>query len=106
MDAILSDFAVINCIANIDLLFKNLAQILKPGGHLVALMLNHEYKKTWRWKFREFIRSIVSRKPVIKNIQYKEHQQTVYYYSPSHIKKASAGYFDTLSMEPLYEFTL
>ena len=105
-DAILSDFAVINCIANIDLLFKNLAQVLKPGGHLIALVLNHEYKKTWRWEFCEFLKSTVSDKPVIKNIQYREHQQTVYFYSRNQIKKASAGYFEIRSTEALFEFTL
>lgn len=106
VDAILSDFAVINCIADIDLLFKNLALVIKPGGHFIALMLNHEYKKTWRWKLGEFLRSFFSHKPVIKNIQYKEYQQTVYVYSPRHIKEASATYFDMLSKEPLSEFIL
>jgi SAM-dependent methyltransferase len=106
VDAILSDFAVINCIADIDLLFKNLALVIKPGGHFIALMLNHEYKKTWRWKLGEFLRSFFSHKPVMKNIQYKEYQQTVYVYSPRHIKEASATYFDMLSKEPLFEFIL
>ena len=105
-DAILSDFAVINCIANIDLLFKNLAQVMKPGGHLLALVLNYTHKRTWRWKLREFTRSLVSDRPLVKNIGYKGHQQTVYVYSPKHIKKASAPYFDICSTEPLFEFTL
>ncbi len=105
-DAVLSDFAVINCIANIDLLFKNLAQVMKPGGHLVALMLNHAYKKSWRWKLLEFTRSLISDKLLIKKIGYKGHQQTVYVYSPKNIKKASAQYFDIRSTEPLFEFTL
>jgi SAM-dependent methyltransferase len=105
-DAVLSDFAVINCIANIDLLFKNLAQVMKPCGHLVALVLNHAYKKSWRWKLREFTRSLISDKLLIKNIGYKEHQQTVYVYSPKNIKKASEQYFDICSTEPLFEFTL
>ena len=105
-DAILSDFAVINCIANIDLLFKNLAQVMKPGGHLLTLVLNHTYKKSRRWKLREFTRSLVSDQPLIKNVGYKGHQQTVYVYSLKNIKKASAQYFDICSTEPLFEFTL
>jgi SAM-dependent methyltransferase len=106
VDAILSDFAVINCIADIDLLFKNLALIIKPGGHIIALMLNNEYKKTWRWKLCEFFRYFFSRKPVMKNIQYKEYHQTVYVYSPKNIKKASAVYFDMPGKEALFEFIL
>jgi SAM-dependent methyltransferase len=106
VDAILSDFAVINCIADIDLLFKNLAKIIKPGGHMIALMLNHGYNKTWRRKLRELIKSIISRKPVVINVKYNEHQQTVYIYSTGKIKKASAAYFDLCSRETLFEFTL
>jgi SAM-dependent methyltransferase len=106
MDAIISDFAVFNCIADIDLLYKNLARVLKPGGHLVALVLNHKYKKTWRWKLREFLRSIISRKPVMKNIQYKDHRQTVYFHSHNQNKNASAAYFELRSTENLFEFTL
>ncbi|HZY36797.1 MAG TPA: methyltransferase [Mucilaginibacter sp.] len=105
-DAILSNFAVINCIADIDLLFKNLAQIIKPGGHMIALMLNHGYKKTWRRKLREFIKSVISHKPVMINVKYKEYQHTVYTYSPTEIKRASALYFDTCSRETLFEFIL
>jgi SAM-dependent methyltransferase len=105
-DAILSDFAVINCIANINLLFKNLAQIIKPGGHMIALMLKHGHKKTWRWTVREFIKSVISRKPVVINVKYNEHQQTVYIHSPGEIKKASAAYFETCSKETLFEFIL
>jgi SAM-dependent methyltransferase len=106
VDAILSDFAVFNCIANLDLLFQNLAQIIKPGGHLVALMLNPLHEKNPRWKLREYIRSFVSDRPLIKNVGYKGHQQTVYFYSRKNIKKASAPYFDMCGIEPLSEFIL
>ncbi|MDB4904283.1 MAG: class SAM-dependent methyltransferase [Mucilaginibacter sp.] len=105
-DAILSNFAVINCIDDIELLFNNLAQIIKPGGHFIALMLNDKYKKNWRGKLREFVRSLVSPKSVVMNIKYKEHEQTVYVYSPKKIKNASAVYFDMRSQEALFQFTL
>lgn len=106
VDAILSDFAVFNCIENLDLLFKNLAQIIKPRGHLVALMLNPLHKKNPRWKLREYVRSLISDKALTKNVAYKGHQQTVYVYSRRNIKKASAPYFDMCSVEPLSEFIL
>jgi SAM-dependent methyltransferase len=105
-DAILSNFAVINCIDDIELLFKNLAQIIKPGGHFIALMLNNKYKQTWRGNLREFVRSFISSKPPVINIKYKDHEQTVYVYSPKKIKKASAVYFDMCSQETLFQFTL
>ena len=106
VDTILSDFAVFNCIENLDLLFKNLAQIIKPGGHLLALMLNPLHKRNLRWRLREYIRSLVFDRPLIKNVGYKAHQQTVYVYSRKNIRKASASYFNICSIEPLSEFIL
>ena len=48
VDAILANFAVINCIPDIDLLFKKLALAIKPGGILVALILESGLKKWLR----------------------------------------------------------
>lgn len=104
-DAILSDFAVINCIADIELLFCNLARLVKPGGHLIALLLNNRYKKTWRWKLKELVRSIFGKTEIV-NVNYHDHQQVVHLYSKKTIIKASAGYFDCQSQENLFEFTL
>jgi SAM-dependent methyltransferase len=105
-DGILANFAVINCIDDIELLFKNLAKVIKPGGHFMALMLDHKYKQSWRRKLRELIRSFSSSKPSVINVNYKEHQQAVYIYSPRNIKKASAPCFDIKSRESLFQFTL
>jgi SAM-dependent methyltransferase len=105
-EGILSDFAVLNCIADIELLFKNLALMIKPGGHLIALMLNHQYKKTWPRKIYESVRNLFSGKPVILNVQYNGYKQIVYIYSLRNIKKASSAYFDMYSRENIFEFTL
>jgi SAM-dependent methyltransferase len=45
VDAILANFAAINCIPDIELLFRNLALVLKPGGQLLALILHEKFKK-------------------------------------------------------------
>lgn len=105
-DGILADFAVINCIADIELLFNNLAKVLKPGGHLMALMLNNAYKKNRQWQLLNAIKSVFPVKPVAINVQYKNHKQIVYMYTPKEIKKASAKCFDLNSREDLFEFTL
>ncbi|HEY0177850.1 MAG TPA: class I SAM-dependent methyltransferase [Pedobacter sp.] len=105
-DAILTDFAVINCIADIGLLFETFAQLIKPGGHLIVLMLNSRYKKTWRWKLREQIRSFVSGKPAVIHVQYNNYRQIVHLYSLKHIKAAASASFELRSHEDLFEFTL
>jgi len=105
-EGILSDFAVINCIADISLLFKNLSLMIKPGGHLIALMLNNQYRKPWYRSVYESVRSFFSGMPVVVNVQYNDYRQIVYVYSLQNIKKAAAAYFDMQSRENLFEFTL
>lgn len=105
-DAIISDFAVINCIGDIELLFKNLSGVIKPGGHFLALMLQHGYKKSRIWKLRQFFRSLVSSNPLVLNVNYNNYRQTVYMYTPNVIQKASSPYFEMHSAENLFEFTL
>src|SRR5688572_7680617 len=46
-DVILANFAVINSIPGINLLFQNLSLIIKPGGHLLMLVLRSNFKKRW-----------------------------------------------------------
>ena len=106
LDAVLSDFAVINCIDDIRLLFKTLAQIIKPGGDVVALMLKHGYKKSLTWKIREATRYFFNHNPLVINIQFNGHKQVVYVYSMNEIKKASSEDFEIRSYEDLFEFTL
>ena len=105
-DAIISDFAVINCIGDIELLFKNLSGVIKPGGHFLALMLQHDYKKSRLWKVRQFLRSLISSKPLVLNVNYNNHRQTVYMYTPKFIKKTSSPHFEIHGAENLFEFTL
>src|SRR5450631_255764 len=45
MDAALANFAVINCIPDIGLLFEKLSLALKPGGQLIALVLDYDFLK-------------------------------------------------------------
>ncbi|MDN3547664.1 class I SAM-dependent methyltransferase [Mucilaginibacter aquaedulcis] len=106
VDAILSDFAVLNCIGDLELLFKNLAQRVKPGGHFFALMLQHGYKKNWRWKLAEGLRTLVDSKPLLINVTYNNHLQTVYVYTQEQVKNASSSDWDMQESENLYEFTL
>jgi SAM-dependent methyltransferase len=93
VDAILANFAVINCIPDIGLLFRNLALVLKPGGSLVALVL--------RPKFLPTLRSFAGLAPNTQEVRYKDHRQTVYLHTIRAIRKASAAYFSFSSRESL-----
>ena len=103
VDAILSNFAVINCIPHIELLFKNLALIIKPGGALVALILDNKAKGLIS-RLRGALRSFILKTPLTVDIKYKEHLQTVYVYTTKQIKKASKANFDFSNRESLPGF--
>jgi SAM-dependent methyltransferase len=85
-DAILANFAVINCIANIDLLFRNLSLVVRPGGDLIALVL--------RPKILHNLRSFAGLAPDSLEVRYKQHEQKVYVHTTRAIRKASRAYFN------------
>jgi SAM-dependent methyltransferase len=93
VDAVLSNFAVLNCIPDIELLFKSLALVIKPGGNMIALVLTKSVKKNLRSDFQNRLKSFVHRGRTTLNIWYKKHGQTVYVYSIKEIEKASAKDF-------------
>lgn len=104
VDAILSNFGVINYIPDLPLLFKNLAGIIKPGGHFIALVLDLSFKKKLKSHRRNAISSFVLRHPFVMYIPYKEERQTVIVHTLKEIKKASRDYFDYCSEESLSKF--
>lgn len=102
-DAILCNFAVINCIPGLAILFKNLASAIRSGGHLLILSMNCSFKKRWRSNRLATLISLITGKYVKAKISYKDHRQTVYLYTLREIKRASAPYFDFCSRELLKE---
>jgi SAM-dependent methyltransferase len=101
VDAILADFGVINCIPDIDFLFRNLAVVIKPNGHFLAVFLDRSLKKMWSWHRRNAVRSLLFNSPFIMYVQHREHRQTVFVHSIEEVKRASAKYFDCAGHESL-----
>jgi len=108
VDAVLSNFAVLNCIPDIELLFQNLATVIRPGGNVIALILTRSLKKMLYGNFRSILKSFIHREPATINLRYKKNQQTVYIYSIKEIIKASGKHFNFCSSEvlPSSGFTL
>src|SRR5450432_1302494 len=108
MDAVLSNFAVLNCIPDIELLFQSLAEVVRHGGNLIALVLTKKLKKIMSENFRGILKSFIYNGPAIVDVKYKKYHQTVYIYSVKEIIKASKKYFDFCSGEVLPDsgFTL
>jgi len=104
VDAILSNFGVINCIPDIELLFRNLALVTKPGGHFIALFLDRSFRKMLKWHRRNAIRSFIFGTPFIMYVWHRENRQTVFVHSVKEIKKASSPFFYYINHEPWTEF--
>ena len=73
MDAVLANFAVLNCIPDLDSLFDKLTLALKSGGHVLALVLDDHLLMRLRSNTREAIGSLFSGNPVKLHIDYKNH---------------------------------
>jgi SAM-dependent methyltransferase len=104
VDAILANFAVINCIPDIGLLFEKLALAIKPGGIVVALVLDSSLRMRLRSNLKGTLRSFFSGDPVSIFIEYNGLRQQVYIHSVKAIKKASANRFELKRFERLQGF--
>jgi len=106
VNAVLANFAVLNCIADIDLVFEKIALTLKTGGIFFALVLDSSFKKRMRSHGMETIQSLIFGKPVQIQVDYNGRHQLVYLHSYRGIRKALLPYFDLITCQHLEDFNL
>jgi SAM-dependent methyltransferase len=94
LDGVLANFAVINCIPDIELLFEKLAGAVTPGGIVLALVLEASLIKRLQSNLKGTIRSFFYRDPVSFFITYTGKRQQVYLHSHKEIQKAVGIYFE------------
>src|SRR5258708_22098696 len=56
VDAVLCNFAVLNCIPDIELLFQSLGLVIKRGGNMIALVLTKKVKNKLDITFRSILK--------------------------------------------------
>jgi ubiquinone/menaquinone biosynthesis C-methylase UbiE len=95
----LLNFAVLNCISNIDVLFKQLSLVIKPGGRIVALILSTDLKTLFRKNPGTAIKKLLFNTPTTFSIQYQNSKQIVYNYTKKDIRKAAAPNFTIVHCE-------
>ena len=66
-DAVLANFAVLNCIPDIELLFQNLGPFIKDGGNIIALILTKNFKRRLMSNFKSALRSVIFKVPLSLN---------------------------------------
>ncbi|HVT84722.1 MAG TPA: class I SAM-dependent methyltransferase [Chitinophagaceae bacterium] len=93
-DAILANFAVLNCIPNLDLLFKNLSIILNPNGHFFALILKSDFKNRWKSNRINAITSLFLGEAVKMSVKFYATKHTVTLHTIRQISKVSKPWFN------------
>jgi SAM-dependent methyltransferase len=93
VDAILANFAVLNCIPDICLFFEQMAPVLKPGGALIAVLL--------KTGIRHSIRTSLGLWTERLKINYNEHQHIAFVHSVASIRKAARSQFTLSHTESL-----
>lgn len=93
VDAVLANFAVINNIPDIKLLFKNLSLVTKTGGHLLMLVLKADLKIRWRFNRQATFLSLFGGTTVTGYTAFNGKKQKVQLHTVKKIKKSAAAYF-------------
>jgi SAM-dependent methyltransferase len=104
VNAILANFAVVNCIPDIELLFEKLALVIEPGGVMVALLLDAGLIKRLRANLKDTIKSFFFLNPVSFFVDYKGKRQIVYLHSTRSIKRAITNNFELRHSERFHGF--
>jgi SAM-dependent methyltransferase len=100
-DAVLADFCVFNCIDDITLLFSKLGSVLKPGGHIIAVLLDTTINGILKHYLKNFVSSFVKNKAPYMLVAHSGSTHEVYLHTPNKIKQALPKNFSLQKLEPL-----
>ncbi len=104
VDAVIANFAVINCIPDMQLLFDKLALSIKPGGTVLALLLDNSLLKRLKSNLKGTIKSFFTGNPISIFINYNDKQQLVFIHTTLKIRKAVKNKFDFIHIDRLRQF--
>lgn len=107
LDACLANFAVLNNIRNLDLIFDKLSSIVKAGGDLIVNILDANLKTLITRYPTEYLRSLFTSE-ILTYTLYHETKQDVFLHPIGKIKRSANPFFETKCVMPLkgYGFTL
>lgn len=103
-DAVLCNFAVINCIPDLKSLFQNLALVMKPKGSLIGLILENNFRKMMKHSWRKALASAIFKSSFKFTVHSGSLYQTVHIHTNRMIKISSAKYFEFIHKENWNEY--
>jgi ubiquinone/menaquinone biosynthesis C-methylase UbiE len=103
-DAVLANFGVINSIADIGALINKLNSVLKPGGHIIANMLDTTPGGIMRWYKKNFVKAILANSPPVMITQFKGTKHTSFLHTPGKIEHFARHSFECKKIERIGGF--
>ncbi len=104
VDAILANFAVVNCIPDIKLFFEKIALAVKPGGIVIALILKNGLLRRLQSNLKGTLKSVFTGYPTRFYVDFKGNRQLVYIHTTKSIRRASARNFELKQVEQFLKF--
>jgi SAM-dependent methyltransferase len=104
VDAVIANFAVINCIPDLQFLFEKLALAIKPGGIILALLLDNRLLVRLRSNMKGTIKSLFTRKTITIHVDYNGKRQIVFIHTAGKIRNAAKNQFEFIRIERLHQF--
>lgn len=101
LDGVLSNFAVLNNIPDLTTLFQAIAEIMKPGAHFIACIIDNHLLKILSNYPGQFLKLTISGKPITTTIHFKEYEQLVYIHTMHQIRKSSRPFFQLVNSESI-----
>jgi hypothetical protein len=101
IDAVLSNFAAVNCIPDLRALFESWSLVLRPGGQVMLLMMDGQPAGNFYRRLMRRVLSFFSGTAIHMSLGYKSYQQTVYVHSKNSVRKAASAWFEFRSSESL-----
>ncbi len=101
MDGIAANFAVFNCIENLDLLFEKLALICHKNGHILATVINSDFFSIWKnYSAIVAIKSIMKKRLKVYN-NHKGTGHPTYFFQLKYLKSSSSKFFRFIAYKPV-----
>jgi len=104
MNGVLANFAVLNNIADMDALFRAFADVMEPGGIIIANILHPRLFKLYKKHFLKMLVSRLLQRTFTIKLTLHAAKQRIYLHTLSSLRKSAAPYFELEAVEDLNGF--
>ncbi len=100
VNAVLANFAVLNCIGDLEKIFNTLESVMRPGGHLIANVIDTRWFSLITKFPISYLKSVFTGK-IITSSGGDNFVHKTYLHRLSEIKKASSPFFNFEHWQPM-----